>query len=172
MEDDEHEREWLRATLSEAGYQVDTAATGAEAIALSRGRRYQAVTLDLLLPDDDGREVLKALRAHGANTETPVIVVTVVAESGILAGFDVQQIFTKPISEADLVTSVARAGVAKDHRRPILVVDDDPNTLKIAEATLLSAGYRPVCRSDAASALRAALEADGRTPTIARESIA
>jgi PAS domain S-box-containing protein len=156
VEDDDHDRGWLLATLSQAGYRVDSATSGAEAIARARARKYEVITLDLLLPDGDGRDVLKALRAEGPNTETPVIVVTVVAESSILAGFNVQEILTKPVSEDQLIASMAQAGVPQDPNRPILVVDDDPNALKLAEAMLSAAGYRCVCRRDGPAALQAA----------------
>jgi CheY-like chemotaxis protein len=44
----------------------------------------------------------------------------------LMSGFDVHDIITKPLSEEQLVAAVARAGVPKHDRRPILVVDDDP----------------------------------------------
>jgi signal transduction histidine kinase/DNA-binding response OmpR family regulator len=158
VEDDDRERDWLLATLTQAGYAVDTAATGAEAIARAHERRYDVITLDLLLPDSSGRDVLTVVRADGPNTETPVIVVTVVAETGIMSGFDIHDILTKPVSEQKLIASVSKAGVSKDASGPILVVDNDPSALKLAEATLSAAGYRCVCRGDGASALQAALD--------------
>jgi CheY-like chemotaxis protein len=156
IEDDDRDRHWLSATLTKAGYAVESAATGAEAIARAHERRYDVITLDLLLPDSGGLDVLTVLRAEGPNTQTPVIVITVVGETGILSGFDVHDILTKPVSEQQLITSVSQAGVPRDAGRPILVIDNDPNALKLAEATLSAAGYRCICRRDGASALRTA----------------
>ena len=51
--------------LAKAGYAVEVAATGAEAIARCRERSFDAITLDLLLPDISGLDVLAALRAEG-----------------------------------------------------------------------------------------------------------
>jgi protein-histidine pros-kinase len=154
VEDDPRERAWLRTTLSRAGYAVEMVATAADAIARSRERRYDAITLDVLLPDADGRTVLAALRERGPNVDTPVIVMTVVAEDGVLAGFHVQQILTKPVTREQLLASMGGAGIAPDTSRPILVVDDDPNALKLAEVTLAAAGYGTVCCPDGAAALR------------------
>src|ERR1043165_9965334 len=113
----------------------------------------------MLLPDGGGRDVLAALRTQGRNVDTPVIVVTVVAEPGILGGFHVQEILTKPVSEAGLVAALGAAEVPRDGRRPILVVDDDPRAAKLAAISLAAAGYRAVSCHDGASALRAAQEA-------------
>ena len=156
VEDDAHEREWLASALSHAGYVVDAVATRAEAIARVSRRRYDAVTLDLLLSDGDGRDVLAALRLQGPNVDTPVVVLTVVAERGAVAGFEVQQILIKPVSKEELVTAVSRAGVPRDGIRPILVVDDDPSARKIAGAALSAAGYRAVGCRDGSAAIRAA----------------
>jgi two-component system KDP operon response regulator KdpE len=73
VEDDASLRIALEATLKAAGYRVVTAATGAE------GRRWLAhygpdlVLLDLGLPDQDGLEVIEAIRAKGA---TPIVVLS------------------------------------------------------------------------------------------------
>ena len=50
VEDDENDLNWLKRTLSSAGYVVDSAANGAEAIAKARHTPYAAVLLDLILP--------------------------------------------------------------------------------------------------------------------------
>jgi CheY-like chemotaxis protein len=75
--DDPEDRQWLTATLSRAGYRVEVAATGAEAIAMCRARRYDALTLDILLPDMQGWQVLEAVRAGELNAEIKVVIVSV-----------------------------------------------------------------------------------------------
>jgi len=65
------------------GYRVETAKTGAEAIVKSQARTYAAILLDLILPDTGGWEILHAIRTAGPNQNTPVVVVTVVAEKGV-----------------------------------------------------------------------------------------
>ena len=155
-EADERDRAWLRDTLTQAGYAVETARTGAGAIARAYERKYDVITLNLPLPDISDRDVLSYIRADGPNIETPLVVVTAVADTALMGGFDVHDIITKPFTNEQLVASVSRAGIPKHDHRPILVVDDDPSVLKLAEATLSAAGYRCVCRSDGGSALQAA----------------
>jgi hypothetical protein len=85
-----------------------------------------------------------------------VIVVTVVAERGAMTGFNIQDVLVKPVHSAQLLTSLRRAHLAPDARRPILVVDDHRPTLKLAERTLHQLGYRAMCCTGAEEALRVA----------------
>jgi PAS domain S-box-containing protein len=158
IEDDPKDRAWLVRTLSEAGYVVEAAMNGRDGLRLCRERVFDAVTLDLLLPDMSGHDLLKALRGGGPNRQTPVIIVSIVAEKGTGSGFEVHDIFEKPVQGKELLASLDRAAVLPDGHRSILVVDDDDVTLKLAEKTLRQAGYRPVCHASAAAALKAAAE--------------
>ena len=157
VEDEPADRARITAALADAGYAVESVATGAEALARCEVRAYDAITLDLLLPDMTGLEVLQRLR-EGKNGEVPVIVVTVVAERGAVAGFAVHDMLAKPFTEAALLASLRRAGVTADGRAVVLVVDDDPASLKVMAATLGRLGYLAVCEPDPARGLRAATE--------------
>ena len=156
IEDQPKDRRWLIRTLSEAGYSVETATTGAEALELCQSETFDGITLDLVLPDMSGLQVLQTLRANGPNSETPVIVVSVSADAGRVASFHVHDILPKPVLADDLLASLRRAEVAPNGSRPILVVDDDAQALKLAHGTLQRLGYRAICRSDVEGALEAA----------------
>ena len=64
---------FLRPSLTAAGYDVLTAATGAEALKLATNKAPDAILLDLGLPDLDGKEVIQRLRAWSS---VPIIVVS------------------------------------------------------------------------------------------------
>jgi DNA-binding NtrC family response regulator len=64
----------LKQNLAEEGYIVDTAATGAEAIAVFDTTHHQLVICDLQLPDMDGMDVLRHIK--DAHPSTEVIVIT------------------------------------------------------------------------------------------------
>jgi len=83
VEDNPAERAALTSTLARAGYHVEFAHSGSAALALCRERAYAAITLDLLLPDQNGWEVLRGLRALPLHARTPVVVVSVVADRGV-----------------------------------------------------------------------------------------
>jgi CheY-like chemotaxis protein len=159
VEDDRAEREWLVATLADAGYAVEAVETGAEAVSRCRVQVYSLITLDLMLPDTNGRELLATLRGLGPNQMTPVVVVTVMPDHGMAVGGHVQGILLKPVSAQDLLASLEDAGVRPAAGAPILVVDDDPMALRLAETVLGRSGYQVVCRSDGEGGLEAAQRA-------------
>ena len=158
IEDDTRDRAWLQQTLSAAGYAVAVAATGAEGLTRCRERPFDAITLDLLLPDMNGSEVLEAIRAGGPNRDVPVIVATVVAERAAVRSFPVHDFLPKPVQAETLLASLTRAGITPDGSRKILVVDDDPHALKLMQTTLAQLGFQPICTADAESGLRAAAQ--------------
>ena len=111
VEDDFRDQVQLIATLESAGFAVELASTGGEAIELWRESHYDAITIDLLLPDMTGLELLAALRRENTNTSTPIIVVTVVPDPKLVAGFTVHDILHKPLDRDSLLASLVRAGL-------------------------------------------------------------
>ena len=146
VDDDAHDQAVLVETLSRAGYAVETAATGAQALAKARQQTFDAITLDLLLPDMNGLDVLRAIRSEVANRDVPIIVITVVAVHGAVAGFAVHDFLTKPFDPPSLVESLERAGVGPGGS-DVLVVDDDAGARQLMAATLGQHGYQAHCVS-------------------------
>jgi two-component system, OmpR family, KDP operon response regulator KdpE len=93
----------LRATLRGAGYTVDAAATAGEALTAAAAHPPEAVILDLVLPDGNGTDVCRELRAW---SDAPVIVLSAVGEerqkiAALDAGAD--DYVTKPFSVGELL---------------------------------------------------------------------
>ena len=82
VEDDPQLSELLADYLTQAGYAVARASTSADAITLARELRPAAITLDLALPDGDGRDVLGLLRSAPETRNIPVVVVSVTDRRG------------------------------------------------------------------------------------------
>ena len=74
VEDDPTMALLTKQVLEQEGFAVDHAATGTEAETLALVNEYDAIILDLVLPDRNGLSVLQALRKEGRST--PVIVLT------------------------------------------------------------------------------------------------
>jgi two-component system KDP operon response regulator KdpE len=74
VDDEGRIRRFLAISLRAQGYEVDEAANGRDALHRLAGQAFQLVILDLGLPDLDGRDVLRALRAFSA---VPVLVLSV-----------------------------------------------------------------------------------------------
>jgi CheY-like chemotaxis protein len=156
IEDEPNDRTWLTSVLSKQGYLVESAVTGSEAILRCQEQNYRAITLDFFLPDMTGRDVLRAIRAGGRNQQTPVILLTVATDKGLVAGFKVHDILSKPLATDELFTSLEHAGVSpRMPNNKVLVVDDDASILKMLEIRLREQGYEPICVPDGAQALEA-----------------
>jgi DNA-binding NtrC family response regulator len=63
-----------RRILADAGYQVDTAATGQEGLNRAFGESFDLVMADLKLPDADGMDLVRALRSE--RPETRIVIIT------------------------------------------------------------------------------------------------
>jgi PAS domain S-box-containing protein len=153
VEDDREDRQWIVRTLTEAGYAVETVDNGTDALARCRLQAYDAITLDLLLPDMSGEALLRAVRNNGLNRETPVIILTVLASAGTAIGFRVRDVLTKPVDPRLLLQTLFENGVKDGTDAPVLVVDDDTSALKFAEGTLRSAGLKCALALSAKEAL-------------------
>jgi len=154
IEDDSRDRALLVEVLSKAGYAVQVARSGAEALALCVTRKFDAISLDLVLPDMSGQEVLRRVRAGELNRDVPVVVVTMVAEKGSMTGFAVHDFLLKPIDARALLSSLVRAGIRPEQPGGVLVIDDDESSLKLMAAALTKLGFRAICMQNAEEALR------------------
>jgi two-component system KDP operon response regulator KdpE len=114
----------LRISLRARGYDVLTAPTGAAALRVARERHPDVVLLDLGLPDLDGVEVVRALRAW---TAVPVLVLSGRLQSAAkVAALDAgaDDYVTKPFSMEELlarVRAVSRRVAAPGPAEPVLV---------------------------------------------------
>jgi signal transduction histidine kinase/ActR/RegA family two-component response regulator/HAMP domain-containing protein len=94
-----------------APFNVDAAAvhSGAEALERLRAGRFDAVTLDILMPGMSGFELLRALRADSELRGLPVVVVSVFSGNAALAG---EWVVAKPIDADELVDALGAAVIA------------------------------------------------------------
>lgn len=118
VEDDRTIARGLAQHLEHGGYEVALAGTGREALDVVRRSPPALVVLDLMLPDVDGLEILRALRAAG--NHTPVLVLTARdAESYTLEGFRLgaDDYVVKPFRVREVLARVGallrRAAVAR-----------------------------------------------------------
>jgi PAS domain S-box-containing protein len=155
IEDNARDREWLVATLNTAGYEVRSSINGADAIKLLDNRRFDAITLDLILPDMSGWDVMRHLREAGLNRGVPVVVVTVLADEGGGVGFAVRDFLEKPTDQQALLGALRRAGVSPAAKASVMLVDDDETDLKLYETALEESGFSVEAYTSADDALRA-----------------
>ena len=126
----------LQTSLRGAGYEVDTASTGEQALTAAAVRPPDAVILDLVLPDMSGTEVSKELRAW---TTVPVIVLSVVGDehqkvAALDAGAD--DYVTKPFGVDELLARLRAALRRADQSpEPVLSIGELRVDLEAREVT-------------------------------------
>jgi DNA-binding response OmpR family regulator len=111
VEDDPSIRLGLEDTLTAHGYRVDAVARGGDGAARAIAGRYDLVVLDVMLPDLDGFEVCRRIRAsQGAQRGVPVIMLSARgAELDRVRGLELgaDDYVTKPFSLMELLARVA-----------------------------------------------------------------
>jgi two-component system, cell cycle response regulator DivK len=109
VEDQEDNRQILSDLLSSAGYDVSFAVTGVEAVARAASLRPSLILMDIQLPEMDGYEATRRIKADPALAAIPILAVTSYALSGDedkarAAGCD--GYVTKPFSPRALLSKV------------------------------------------------------------------
>ena len=109
VEDQEHNRRILRDLLTSVGYELIEAVTGSEGVRLARSHRPDLILMDIQLPELDGHEATRQIKADPDLRAIPIIVVTSYALSGdetkaLAAGADAY--VTKPFSPRQLLAKV------------------------------------------------------------------
>jgi DNA-binding response OmpR family regulator len=140
VEDEEAIAAFLAEGLGKAGYAVDQASTGAEALYWTSIASYDVIVLDIMLPDMNGRAVCSHLRGQGM--QTPVLMLT--ARDAIedrVMGLDsgADDYLVKPFAFAELLARIR----ALLRREPALI----GTVLRLADLTLDTI-TRQVCRGD------------------------
>ena len=95
----------LLAILQRAGYDADVATTGAMALERVAKHPYVAITLDMVLPDQTGVALVRALRARSELDAVPIVVISTATAMGKLALQDEflgMEWLSKPVDEAQL----------------------------------------------------------------------
>ena len=141
-EDNEQAAQLLGIYLTEAGYQVEYATDGEEAIAKASEIHPFAITLDILLPKKDGWQVLREMKTRPNLQSIPVIIVSVTEERQLAFGLGAVDHLVKPIDKEALITSLRSLKLpSRDGSPRVLVVDDDPQTVRLLSTVLTSDGY-------------------------------
>lgn len=109
IEDEPDLQELLRFNLVKEGHQVTVAGTGSDGLHELRRQPFDLVLLDLMLPDRDGLEVCRIVRADEALSAMPIIMVTAKSEESDVVlglGLGADDYVTKPFRVKELMARI------------------------------------------------------------------
>jgi CheY-like chemotaxis protein/anti-sigma regulatory factor (Ser/Thr protein kinase) len=144
VEDNPQAAELLARHLEGGGFRMVIAHSGTEALSMASELKPVAITLDILLPEIDGWEVLTRLKQAEATRDIPVVVVSVVDNPGLGRALGALDYFVKPVDKEVLLSRLDRyTFTTKVGQREIriLLVDDEPANLELLESVLRPAGF-------------------------------
>jgi CheY-like chemotaxis protein len=110
VEDNDDNVYMLKNRLARAGFTVVVAINGTQGIAMASAERPDLILMDLTLPDIDGEEATRRIKADPVTKRIPIIALTAIAMSGdrekaIAAGCD--DFDTKPVDMPRLLEKIA-----------------------------------------------------------------
>jgi len=141
IDDEAAARDLIQRTLSRAGYQIQTAASGSEGLEIAGRIQPSAITLDVMMPGMDGWAVLSRLKANPATAEIPVIMMTVVDDRNLGFALGAADYLIKPI-DWNRLTKMLEKHCADLSNPEILIVEDDPSTRDVMRRAAEKQGWR------------------------------
>jgi len=134
VEDDFKAAELIRVQLEAEGFKVLHAASAEAALVLAIQQPLSLITLDILLPNMDGWELLGRLKQVPELRGIPVVILSIVADASKGLALGAAAVMQKPISRLELYDALVGLSLfphPKDRKLTVLVVDDDPKAVDL-----------------------------------------
>ncbi|WP_432825039.1 response regulator [Dactylosporangium sp. CA-092794] len=144
------------------GFQTVLCADSADAVAAFDAEQFDVAVLDVRLPDGDGVDLLRRLRAHPSHADAVVLLLSTEAEvhdrlRALRTGADdyVGKPYDAPVVVAR-ARELLRHGPGAEHHRHVLVIDDSRTYRELLRHTLEPAGYEVTTAASGEEGLRIA----------------
>lgn len=154
VDDSEDVANLIAKYLSRRGYEVIKAFTADEAWEYAVELEPRVITLDVMLDEGAGFQLLKKLKADGATRDIPVVVLSIICDEGKSERCGAAGYLEKPIDRSRLI-SVIDSLVGSVATPVVLVVDDDRSIVDLLSHTLKQRGYTVMGAYDGREAMAA-----------------
>ncbi|BCB27469.1 hypothetical protein SKTS_23550 [Sulfurimicrobium lacus] len=147
VEDNPQAAKLLSLYLLQAGHEVLVASSGCQALDIAAECHPLAITLDILLPDKDGWQVLSELKASPVTRDIPVVIVSVLDRQALGFRLGAADYLVKPVDRAELLHALKRCvpregGASVCHK--VMVVHTDQEELQLLAMILVEANYEVI----------------------------
>lgn len=125
--------------LKPQGYQVIPCTNPNQAVAKARSIQPVAITLDIMMPEKDGWQVLHELKSDPATRNIPVLICSILEDEEKGFSLGASDYLVKPFLQDDLVNAINRMDNGNSISN-VLVIDDDPEDARLVEKMLADSG--------------------------------
>ncbi len=153
VEDHPPTQELLRIYLTEAGYGVHVVHETEQVMPAAIALQPVAITLDLLLGEDETWPLLRDLKIHEATRSIPVVIISILADeqrTGFALG--AAHYLVKPVARQHLLQALEET-VERHPETCVLAVDDEPHALELLSIAMAGEPYTLITAGTGAEAL-------------------
>ncbi|MFL7793752.1 MAG: GAF domain-containing protein, partial [Anaerolineae bacterium] len=149
--DDDHQFSSILAHyLRQEGYAPIQHYTGADVIECVLELRPDIITLDILLPDQDGWEIIRNLRSNPQTKNIPILVISAIQEGELALSLGATDYLVKPVRRKDVRNLLRRLfpPEAEGQKVKVLIVDDDKDISILLKEMLAGDHYEMLTARD------------------------
>jgi len=143
IDDDKSTREIVARFLNKEGYEVATAASGAEGLRRAKESHPDVITLDVMMPMMDGWAVLAVLKGDPHLADIPVVMLTMTDNKNQGFALGASDYLLKPVDK-DRLLNVLKKYECATESCSIMVVEDDPMTREALVRMVQNQGWEVV----------------------------
>ena len=151
IDDDPEVIEIIRNYLTPEGFSVIGANNGTEGIQKARELRPKLITLDIMMPEKDGWQTLRELKADQSTRSIPVVMHSIIENKPLALGLGAEDYLAKPIDPNELIKTAKRYLYGK--QKPLMVVDDNEDFVRLTTDILEAEGFQCVTAYDGREAM-------------------
>ncbi len=141
VDDDDSIRSLLQQELGDAGYNIEEARNGKEALAAVRKQKPDLIILDIMMPEMNGFDVAAVLKNDPQTMDIPIIVLSIVQDKTRGFRIGVDRYLTKPIDTGLLFSEIGSLLEQGKSKKKVMVVDQDAATVNTLTEVLKTKGY-------------------------------
>jgi signal transduction histidine kinase/DNA-binding response OmpR family regulator len=141
IDDDNNAQDMMKKYLQKQGISILQAKSGEEGLKLAIEHMPDAITLDVMMPEMDGWEVLSAIQANDKIKNIPVIMLTMADEPDLGFSLGATDYLTKPVNWNQL-SSILKKHQIQSNSESIMIVEDDEITRDMLRKSLESNNFK------------------------------
>jgi signal transduction histidine kinase/CheY-like chemotaxis protein len=147
IDDDKTVHDLLTRWLTRDGFRVISACEGGEGLAKAKEFHPDVITLDVMMPGNDGWKTLAAFKADPEVAVIPIVMLTIVDDKH--AGFclGATDYLVKPVDQSQLISALAKFRTSAQERRA-LIIDDDEGSRQRLQRMLAILGWKTMQASN------------------------